>query len=97
MMCGDGLAVCGWRSGATRMARSVGSGKCSFGVLLLVCRGGGPGLGATVLGYRQMILCNLGCDSLGCAVLRLTCERWMSGRQPRKVVMMGCAGVAAPV
>jgi hypothetical protein len=80
-----------------RVARSVSSGKCSFVVLLLVCRGGGPGLGATVVVYRQMILCNLGCDSLGCAALRLACERWMSGRRPWKVVLMGCAGVAAPV
>jgi hypothetical protein len=46
---GGGLTECGWRSGATRVARSVGSGNCSFGLLLLACRGGGPGLGATAV------------------------------------------------
>jgi hypothetical protein len=35
---------------------------------------------------KHMLLCNLGCDHLGRAALRLACRRRTSGRRPRDVV-----------
>jgi hypothetical protein len=80
------LSEGGWRHGATRVARFASSGSCNFGLPLLGCRGDGPGFGVMVVVYGQMLLCNLGCDLLGCATLWLACGRWTSGRQPQNVV-----------
>jgi hypothetical protein len=58
----------GRRHGATRVAGSVGSGRCNFGLLFLACRGSDLGFGMSVV-YETYASLQLGLrSSRSCSV-----------------------------